>query len=433
MDPKAPAKQSTSGASTQAKQPKLKDTCTACASSKLRCSRDKPVCKRCELRGLSCHYDTSKRSGRTSQATKAAQERRQREEEEERLREEQRNQCQPPPNTPLQMRSNATFASSQAPAPVAPMIPMPETGLSPLSLPTTLAPDQDAFAWIESLNQEDMIAWNDTWNVNQQDFDSSLPLSLPTQASNVTGNAFENTALTNFGSHVMTDHNAVQATVEAPPKMSRSVTMPVSTNMTSTSASSDSLSSISEKWNHVSSSSSSVLEMSFDELISKSNIPSATCTSSPEPPNCCLSVAVGFLVQLTPNPKASCTMSGNDHGSNPIQERNTTIEDNRQIVDELVKILGCRCSQDGYLLTIISLVLFKAMSRYVCTTPYHQISSDSLTGMLVSLSKALQDNKARQTTPPKGEAMAIDELSRSMTYTHQAPKAQYRPEPQPHG
>lgn len=362
MDSKAPAKQSTSGASTQAKPPKLKDTCTACASSKLRCSRDKPVCKRCELRGLSCHYDTSKRSGRTSQATKAAQERRQREEEDERLREEQRNQCQPPPNTPLQMRSNSTFASSQAVAPVAPMIPMPETGLSPLSLPTTLAPEQDAFAWIESLNQEDMNAWNETWNANQQDFDSSLPLQLPPPSSNITGIAFNNTALQDLGSHIMADHTTV-STIAPPPKMSRSVTMPVSANVTSTSASSDSLSSYNDKWNHVSSSSSSVREMSFDELIAKGNPPSPDCTSSPEPPNCCLSVAVGFLVQLTPNPKASCTMSGNEHVSNPRPESNATIEENRQIVDELVKILGCRCSQDGYLLTIISLVLFKAMSR----------------------------------------------------------------------
>lgn len=362
MDSKAPAKQSTSGASTQAKPPKLKDTCTACASSKLRCSRDKPVCKRCELRGLSCHYDTSKRSGRTSQATKAAQERRQREEEDERLREEQRNQCQPPPNTPLQMRSNPTFASSQAPAPVAPMIPMPETALSPLSLPTTLAPEQDAFAWIESLNQDDMNSWNEAWNANQQDFEPSLPLPLPNQDSNITGIAFDNTALPDFTSQIRVDHNAVPA-IAAAPKMSRSVTMPLSANLTATSASSDSLSSYTDKWNHISSPSSSVVEISFDELISKSNISPASCTSSPEPPNCCLSVAVGFLVQVTPNSKTLCTMSGNEQGSNPIQENNTTIEDNRLIVDELVKILECRCSQDGYLLTIISLVLFKTMSR----------------------------------------------------------------------
>ena len=57
--------------------PKLRDSCTNCATSKVKCSKDKPNCARCKRRNLPCEYATSQRSGRTTatapaQATKVA-------------------------------------------------------------------------------------------------------------------------------------------------------------------------------------------------------------------------------------------------------------------------------------------------------------------------------------------------------------------------
>lgn len=46
--------------------PKLRETCHACACSKLRCSKEKPACSRCAKRGFTCTYVTAKRSGRKS-------------------------------------------------------------------------------------------------------------------------------------------------------------------------------------------------------------------------------------------------------------------------------------------------------------------------------------------------------------------------------
>ena len=51
------------------KEPRMRDSCEACAKSKLKCSRDKPTCKRCQNRGLDCHYCPSQRAGRTPSTT----------------------------------------------------------------------------------------------------------------------------------------------------------------------------------------------------------------------------------------------------------------------------------------------------------------------------------------------------------------------------
>jgi hypothetical protein len=43
---------------------KLRDSCTACASSKVKCTKEKPTCSRCAKRGTTCDYLATKRPGR---------------------------------------------------------------------------------------------------------------------------------------------------------------------------------------------------------------------------------------------------------------------------------------------------------------------------------------------------------------------------------
>ena len=45
-------------------RPKLRNSCHICASSKLKCSQDKPTCSRCAKRGLECEYVAAKQGGR---------------------------------------------------------------------------------------------------------------------------------------------------------------------------------------------------------------------------------------------------------------------------------------------------------------------------------------------------------------------------------
>lgn len=43
---------------------RLRDSCHACAASKVKCSKDKPTCVRCTRRGTTCQYFATKRPGR---------------------------------------------------------------------------------------------------------------------------------------------------------------------------------------------------------------------------------------------------------------------------------------------------------------------------------------------------------------------------------
>ena len=47
-------------------QPKLRKSCDLCASTKVGCSKDKPVCSRCAKRGLRCSYSTARRVARST-------------------------------------------------------------------------------------------------------------------------------------------------------------------------------------------------------------------------------------------------------------------------------------------------------------------------------------------------------------------------------
>jgi Zn(2)-Cys(6) binuclear cluster domain-containing protein len=43
---------------------KFRDSCHACASSKVKCQKEKPTCSRCAKRGITCEYIVTKRAGR---------------------------------------------------------------------------------------------------------------------------------------------------------------------------------------------------------------------------------------------------------------------------------------------------------------------------------------------------------------------------------
>ncbi|RYP27315.1 hypothetical protein DL767_007739 [Monosporascus sp. MG133] len=43
---------------------KLRDSCQACAASKVKCSKGKPTCARCKERGMTCQYLVTQRTGR---------------------------------------------------------------------------------------------------------------------------------------------------------------------------------------------------------------------------------------------------------------------------------------------------------------------------------------------------------------------------------
>lgn len=84
-------------------------------------------------------------------------------------------------------------------------------------------------------------------------------------------------------------------------------------------------------------------------------------------PCCCLITALGFLKDLSPKTAKGCAQAGvqisADAGS-PFPTIQSVIAENERIVKALDSILQCSCSQDGYLITVVSLVVFKVLDWY---------------------------------------------------------------------
>ena len=64
MSPQAVTHPAPSRRSTILPGPKLRDSCHACAASKVKCNKGKPTCSRCEKRNAACEYVATKRAGR---------------------------------------------------------------------------------------------------------------------------------------------------------------------------------------------------------------------------------------------------------------------------------------------------------------------------------------------------------------------------------
>ena len=80
----------------------------------------------------------------------------------------------------------------------------------------------------------------------------------------------------------------------------------------------------------------------------------------------CLVHALSLIKQLFPTPSTTCTTSVTQGLSEPIGI--PTIQDviakNEHTIEAVSRMLQCPCSQDGYLLAIVSLIVFKVLGWY---------------------------------------------------------------------
>lgn len=103
-----------------------------------------------------------------------------------------------------------------------------------------------------------------------------------------------------------------------------------------------------------------------------SRIPTASEARNPQDfrsqsPRCCLIRALGLLNQLFPNASKTCTHSGKqDHekATYPLPTIQSVIAENEETIEAICNMLQCPCSQDGHLLVIMSLIVFKVLRWY---------------------------------------------------------------------
>lgn len=80
----------------------------------------------------------------------------------------------------------------------------------------------------------------------------------------------------------------------------------------------------------------------------------------------CLVRALGLMKQLFPSPSTACTTSatpGLDQ-SIALPTIQAVIAKNEHMIEAVSTMLQCACSQDGYLLAIMSLIIFKVLDWY---------------------------------------------------------------------
>ena len=91
---------------------------------------------------------------------------------------------------------------------------------------------------------------------------------------------------------------------------------------------------------------------------------------------CCLILALGLLKQLFPNSSVACTRSSEDATCRPPTVR-SIIAENEQTVEATINMLQCQCSQDEYLLAIMSFIVFKVLGWYAAAARQTPVTDDS--------------------------------------------------------
>jgi hypothetical protein len=287
--------------------PKLRDSCGACASSKLKCHRQKPTCSRCAKRGITCSYVATRRKGRkrASQSSQST------------TQERQRSDASPPgPSTnpvppPLDMwfATDNNFSS--------------EDYLAQSSRSTSGASASGASYSLPSdgvlpMQLSDLMT----------DFDDCFPLlgsPFAPDTSNCDFSSQTHSFFTDIG-HGKNDNSGFlgplslfENTVAEPPSLSDIRT--IVTN-----------------------------EARGSQIVG--------------PDSCCVFQAMDLIKQLFPNSSSSCKYSeAMESVSGPSTTQNV-LSTNQKTIEVVSEILQCSCSQDGFMLAIISLIIFKMLNWY---------------------------------------------------------------------
>jgi hypothetical protein len=275
--------------------PKLRNSCGACATSKLKCSKQKPKCSRCAKRGLACDYFLVKKAGRK-------------------------------PNSHSSISSTSSSNSSiNLAAP--PLPPPPSCSLEAVHLQSpnpNISEASDVRRDIVGPIDQSMYATFTNTNTTFDDYLNS-PMSLSNDAFDI--NLFENADF-----------------------------LPTGTNDGSKNA--------------------------FNSLPA---VPSTNIASKPlvfpdnnEPRQCqefhstgrscsCLCQALALMRQISaPSGPNACTTWSTQglHTASGKPSVQAVIAQNRDTIIAMSTTLVCSCLQDGYLLTVMSLIIFQVLGWY---------------------------------------------------------------------
>lgn len=95
---------------------------------------------------------------------------------------------------------------------------------------------------------------------------------------------------------------------------------------------------------------------------------------------CCLIRALDLLKQLFPNASTACTRSsgqGYENAASQLPAIQSVVAENERTIEAISNMLQCPCSQDDYLLAIMSLIVFKVLGWYAAAARNAPVTDDS--------------------------------------------------------
>ncbi|THC93456.1 hypothetical protein EYZ11_007075 [Aspergillus tanneri] len=129
-------------------------------------------------------------------------------------------------------------------------------------------------------------------------------------------------------------------------------------------------------------------------------------------PCSCLTQALGLLKQLFP-PGVGCCQPPKkpvrEHGLHPLPTNQSVISNNRKTIDTISNMLQCSCSQDGYLLSLMSLIVFKVMAWYAAASRRPVLLNDRSPILNGSSHQHREHSEEVQHTPGLGGSDTADD------------------------
>ncbi|KAF2017046.1 hypothetical protein BU24DRAFT_420070 [Aaosphaeria arxii CBS 175.79] len=302
--------------------PKLRDSCEACAASKLKCHKQKPTCSRCAKRGITCQYLATRRAGRRYDNNRRPSERR---------RPESFSLPAEPQLDPLDL--NSWFAAEAAASSGDDFPPMPKTASSVSTTASNPSSGLDS-TMLTPVDLNDMMTDIDDyflsptslWMPDSTGTDMLAPLDA--DFFNMPSGGMDPT----FNDNIKTSHS-----VSSPDSGITDLKKPMP-------------------------------ELNLDISSFTQGFSSSF--------GCCMMQAMCLLQQLFPQSmsttETSCEntkMKSAGNSPSPPPEKmappmEAVIATNKQAIDAVGTMLECSCVQSGYLLAILSLIVFKALDSY---------------------------------------------------------------------
>ena len=303
-------------------RPKLRNSCHACASSKLKCSQEKPTCSRCAKRGLTCEYIAAKQGGRKPNSHSSSA-----------------NRGNDVSNTAVNANDNVHLPSQadwSAPSSL-------NTSTDPLRTPGFMYPSPKA----NVSGSSDML----------QDFFSPMDQTLSSTSTD-TGTDLDDF----FTSPIVTSGDMSDVNIFGIADF----------RPTGIDSSSNGSENFSDAFPMFEDAVSELLALSVPSSTVKNSTPSSKEVHNnqevrpTESPCSCLVQALGFMKQLFPSSSNACmtwATQGLDKAT-AIPTIQAVIARNEATIEAVSTMLKCSCSQDGYLLAVMSLIIFKVLGWY---------------------------------------------------------------------